>query len=40
MSDKFDEYEKDRREKEKIINGLQNEVSSLTERIELLEKKI
>ena len=39
MSDKFDEYEKDRREKEKIINGLQNEVSSLTERIELLEKK-
>ena len=40
MSDKFDEYEKDRREKEKITNGLQNEVSSLTERIELLEKKI
>ena len=39
MSDKFDEYEKDRREKEKIINGLQNEVSSLTERIELLEIK-
>ena len=39
MSDKFDEYEKDRREKEKIINGLQNDASSLTERIELLEKK-
>ena len=40
MSDKFDEYEKDRREKEKIINGLQNDVSSLTERIELLEKNL
>ena len=39
MSDKFDEYEKDRKEKEKIINGLQNEVSSLKERIDLLEKK-
>ena len=39
MSDKFDEYEKDRKEKEKIINGLQNEVSFLKERIDLLEKK-
>ena len=38
MSDKFDEYEKDRKEKEKIINGLQNEVSFLKERIDLLEK--
>ena len=37
MSDKFDEYEKDR--KEKIINELQNEVSFLKERIDLLEKK-
>ena len=27
MSDKFDEYEKDWKEKEKIINELQNEVS-------------
>ena len=40
MSDKFDEYEKDRKEKEKIINGLQNEVSSLNERIDLLEKNL
>ena len=39
MSDKFDEYEKDRKEKEQIINGLQNEVSFLKERIDLLEKK-
>ena len=27
MSDKFDEYKKDWKEKEKIINELQNEVS-------------
>ena len=40
MSDKFDEYKKDRKEKEKIINGLQNEVSSLKERIDLLEKNL
>ena len=39
MSDKFDEYEKDRKEKEKIINGLQNEVNFLKEKIDLLEKK-
>ena len=39
MSDKFDEYEKDCKEKEKIINGLQNEVSFLKERTDLLEKK-
>ena len=38
MSDKFYEYKKDRKEKEKIINGLQNEVSSLKEMIDLLEK--
>ena len=38
MSDKFDEYEKDRKEKGKIINGLPNEVSFLKERIDLLEK--
>ena len=40
MSDKLDEHEKDRKEKEKIINGLQNEVSSLKERIDLLEKHL
>ena len=40
MSDKFYEYKKGRKEKEKIINGLQNEVSSLKEMIDLLEKKI
>ena len=39
MSDKFDDYEKDWKEKEKIINGLQNEVSSLMKKIDLLEKK-
>ena len=40
MSDKFDKYEKDWKEKEKIINRLQNEVSSLNERIDLLEKNL
>ena len=39
-SDKSDEKKKDRKEKGKIINGLQNEVSSLLERIGLLGKKI
>ena len=39
MSDKFDEYKKDPKEKEKIINGLQNEVSSLKERIDLIGEK-
>ena len=39
MSDKCNEQEKDWKEKEKIINGLQNEVSSLKERTDLLEKK-
>ena len=34
MSGKFDEYEKDRKEKEKIINALQNDVSSLKESID------
>ena len=38
MPDKFDEYKKGRKEK-KIINGLQNEVRSLKERINLLPKK-
>lgn len=40
MSDKFDEYEKDQKEKDKIINGLQNEIRSSRERIDLVEKKI
>ena len=40
MSEKFDEYEKDQKEKEKIINGLQNEASSLKERIDLLENNL
>ena len=40
MSDKFDEYEKDQKEKGKIINGLQNVVRSSRERIDLVEKKI
>ena len=38
MSHKFDEFEKDRKEKEKIIKGLKQEVSSLKERVEELEK--
>ena len=38
MSDIFDEFEKDRKEKEKIIKGLKQEVSSLKERVEKLEK--
>ena len=37
MSDKFDEYEKDWKDKEKIKNGLQNGFSSLKERIDSLE---
>ena len=40
MSDKFDQYEKDQKEKGKEINGLQNEVRSLKERINLLEKNL
>ena len=39
MTDNFDEYEKDRKEKEKIINGFQYEVISLKERTNVLEKK-
>ena len=40
MSDKFDEYEKDRKGKEKkITNGLQNGVSSLKGRTDFVEKK-
>ena len=40
MSDKLDQYEKDQKEKGKEINGLQNEVRSLKERINLLEKNL
>ena len=41
MSDKFDEHKKDREKKKKEkINGLENETSSLKDRIDLLEKKI
>ena len=39
MSDKFDEFEKDRKEKEKIINNLKQEVSILQNRVETLEKE-
>ena len=39
MTDNFDEYENDRKEKEKIIKGLQNEVISSKERTDLFEKK-
>ena len=38
MSDKFNEHEKDRKEKGKIINGLQNEVSSLKKRVDLFKR--
>ena len=38
MSEKFDEFEKDRKEKEKIINSLKQEVNGLKERVESLEK--
>ena len=39
MSDKFDDFEKDRREKEEIINNLKKEVSTLKGRVEALEKE-
>ena len=38
MSEKFDEFEKDHKEKEKITNGLKQEVNGLNERVEPLEK--
>ena len=37
MTSKFDELEKDRKEKEKIINNLKDEVSYLSEKLEKLE---
>ena len=38
MSEKFHEFEKDRKEKEKINNSLKQEVHGLKERIKSLEK--
>ena len=39
ISDKFDDFEKDRMEKEEIINNLEKEVSTLKGRDEILEKE-
>ena len=39
MSDKFDDFEKDRKAKEEIINNLKEEVSTLKGRVETLEKE-
>ena len=38
MSEKFDEFKKDRKEKEKIINSFKQEVNGLKERVKSLEK--
>ena len=38
MSEKFDELERDGKEKEKIINSLKHEVNGLKERVKSLEK--
>ena len=40
ITQKFDEYEKDRREKDAIIATLQNELKSASMKIEDLEKKM
>ena len=40
MTSKFDELEKDRKEKEKIINNLKGEVSYLSEKLGKLEESI
>ena len=40
MTSKFDELEKDRKEKEKIINNLKGEVSYLSENLGKLEESI
>ena len=40
MTSKFDELEKDRKEKEKIINNLKGEVSYLSEKLEKMEESI
>ena len=39
MSDTFDDFEKDTKEKEEIINNLKEEVSTLKGRVETLEKE-
>ena len=39
ITQKFDEYEKDRREKDSIIATLQNELKSASMKVEDLEKK-
>ena len=39
ITQKFDEYEKDRREKDEIIVNLQNELKSARMKVEDLEKK-
>ena len=40
MTSKFDELEKDQKEKEKIINNLQGEFSYLSEKLGTLDKSI
>ena len=39
MSHKFDDFEKNRKKKEEIINNLEEEVSALKGRVEILEKE-
>ena len=39
MSNKFNDFEKDREEKEEIINNLKEEVSTLKDRVETLEEE-
>ena len=39
ITEKFDEYEKDRREKDTIIATLQNELRKTSMKVEDLEKK-
>ena len=39
ITQKCDDYEKDRREKDEIIANLQNELKSVTMKVEDLEKK-
>ena len=40
ITDKFDEYEKEREEKNKIIKELNEKVSALTERTKNLEESV
>ena len=39
MSDKFDDFEKDRREKEELINNLKEGLITLKGRVETLKKE-